>query len=141
MHGQNNIKFVNSYLQQHFPLPISVHTCISRQYFSPALEEKRMMHLTTNYFHYSRIIYAIFTLYLPPSTLLEVVTVYVPFLVGLSSVPCLNSTRPSHRFIQSVLSTDTLTWQTHDTYATQQTRTANTASYALQTFLQTSRQT
>lgn len=56
---------VNPYLQQNFPLPVSVHTCIRRQQFSPALEEKRMMHLTPNYFHYSRIIYAIFiTIYI-----------------------------------------------------------------------------
>ena len=52
---------VNPYLQQHFPLPVSVHTCINRQQFSPAVEGKRMTNLTPNYFHYSRIIYAIFT--------------------------------------------------------------------------------
>lgn len=58
---------------------------------------------------------ALFTLHLPLSTLLEVVTVYVPLLTGLLSAPCLNSTRPCHRVIQSVLSTAALTWQTHGT--------------------------
>jgi hypothetical protein len=52
---------------------------------------------------------ALFTLYLPLSTLLEVVTLHVPFLTDLPSVPCLNSTRPCHRVIQSVLSTAALT--------------------------------
>jgi hypothetical protein len=52
---------------------------------------------------------ALFTLYLPLSTLLEVVTLHVTFLTGLPSVPCLNSISPCHRVIQSVLSTAALT--------------------------------